>query len=59
VKGQIQTLRDATSLPEKIPRTQLYLQVPTHQEAGVEEFSKNLKKNKKYWVQKRYMQQVP
>jgi len=37
-------LRDAASLPEKIPRTQLYL--PTHQEAGVEEFSKNLKARK-------------
>jgi hypothetical protein len=50
-------LRDATSLPEKIPRTQLYL--PEHQEAGVEEVSKNLKAASKFWVRKRDMQQVP
>jgi hypothetical protein len=50
-------LRDETSLPGKIHRTQLYL--PTHQEAGVEEFSKNLKAAFKFRVHKCDMQQVP
>jgi hypothetical protein len=52
-------LRDATSLPEKLPRTQLYFQVPTQKEAGMEEFSKNLKAISKFWVQKRDVQRVP